>query len=507
MTRPDISSEPASPTAAAQADERDGGIVRERSRIAWYATAALLMLAAAAVRIWAAQGDFWLDEVWSYARARTIDSPLAVFSEMPHDNNHHLITLWFYLLGPQQSWIVLRLPSLVAGIGSVALASWVARQWGAVDMWAAALLTAGSYVLIIYSSEARGYALAGFFCLAGLVTLQRYLATRGWLSLVSFWLASALGFLSHLTVLHFYFGVAIWSAVRFGRTSKSSRQVLQSVAICHAVPAAFLLFFYFFSIRGMTIGGTSNREELTVVLARTLALSVGCPAESFVAQLLVGLLALCAGILALWVMRRENSDLWIFFAVTVFASPLVSLLAQTSAGLFVRYFYINILFYLLLLSYLFGRLWRRGYHGRALCAAGLACVLIGNVLCLRDFAHGRRGQYRAALWYMAEHSPGRVFEVATDQRRNVLMLAYYTAYLPADKQLNYYGPETPASSAPEWFVTVYGELGKPRQTTVSMAGTSYSLAEIFRHAGLSGFDWAVYRRVDRDARPDQPKRD
>jgi hypothetical protein len=507
MTAPLTSRYPASGAGTTGADAAADCPPRRPIGTAWYAATALVVVIGAAVRVWAAQGDFWLDEVWSYARARTVDSPTAVFTQMRHDNNHHLMTLWLYFVGPQENWTLLRLPSLVAGVGSVILSAWIARRWSKVAMLAAAILTASSYVLIIYSSEARGYALAGFFSLAGWLALLRYFAAGRWLSLLSFWLMASLGILSHLTALHFYVGTIIWSAARLSRTSANTVRTLRSLGTCHAVPIALVATFYFVSVRGMEIGGSSRPESLAAVLAKTLALSVGRPVESPTVQFLFGLVALAAGIVSLRFMRQEKCDQWIFFAVTVFISPLVSLPAQTSAGLFVRYFYINIVFFLLLLGYLLGRCWSLGIWGRAVFVMALAAIVAGNILCLRDFAHGGRGQYKAALGYMAENSPGRSLEIATDQKRNRLMLAYYAAYLPAGKQLNYYTTDEMTDRQPEWFVTVYGEPGKPHRSGVSIAGHDYMLTRVFRHAGLSGFDWAVYRRKDRPESPAQTAHD
>ena len=71
--------------------------------------------------------QFWMDEIWSLVVfCPRVKSSLDVLT-LHHDNNHYLITLWMYLLGPlEKNWIVYRVPSIVAGIGTVALAAQIA---------------------------------------------------------------------------------------------------------------------------------------------------------------------------------------------------------------------------------------------------------------------------------------------------------------------------------------------------------------------------------------------
>ena len=53
--------------------------------------------------------DFWLDEIWTYFSARSLTSPLAVFSSIHHSNNHHLNTLIFYWIGDTPHWAAYRI--------------------------------------------------------------------------------------------------------------------------------------------------------------------------------------------------------------------------------------------------------------------------------------------------------------------------------------------------------------------------------------------------------------
>ena len=203
------------------------------------AVVAVIVAAAACVRIWAAQDEFWLDEIWSLvAFARTVESPWDIFT-LHWDNNHYLVTLWMYLVRAQSNWFIFRIPSVVAGTGTVILAALVARRWGAFATFAAATLTGTSYMMIQYSSEARGYALAGFFALAAFLALDRYLATRGVWANIVFVVATIFGLLSHLTFIHFYLGALVWSMVSCRNSAPSWQSEMGWLVRCHAVPILF----------------------------------------------------------------------------------------------------------------------------------------------------------------------------------------------------------------------------------------------------------------------------
>ncbi|MEZ4653335.1 MAG: hypothetical protein R3E12_06970 [Candidatus Eisenbacteria bacterium] len=58
-----------------------------------------VFLAGILLRLFPCFDAFWLDEVWSYFWAREITSPLGVFTQIHHSNNHHLPTLWMFLMG------------------------------------------------------------------------------------------------------------------------------------------------------------------------------------------------------------------------------------------------------------------------------------------------------------------------------------------------------------------------------------------------------------------------
>ena len=351
---------------------------------------------------------------------------------------------------------MVRAPSIFAGIGTVLLAAAIARRWGLHAMLIATVLTGSSYVTINYSAEARGYSLAGFFLLAAFLALERYLDTNRWQPLLLFWMLVPLGFFSHLTFLHFYCGAVIWSVARWLRCGLYGRALLAKTAFCHAWPLLFLVTFYFVSLRGMEIGG-GDRPSFPAVIVKALSLSVGGPIALSSDQLLIALLAAGGGIAALVLMYRDGSDLWAFFLTTIFLSPLFLLVEQPHSGLFVRYFFVNIVFNLLLITYLLGRTGAAGALGGVACLALVASIVAGNGQRLRQFAAGgRRGEYRAAVRYIVEHSTEPVIEVGVDHARTRLVLH---AYVPPDRSLGDSEPAPAPTAKNEWYIAHSEEGG------------------------------------------------
>ncbi|MEN6450401.1 MAG: hypothetical protein ABFC96_07920, partial [Thermoguttaceae bacterium] len=165
----------------------------------WSIAAAVVLLLAGAIRFGGAVNDLWLDEIWSLQLlADHATSPLDVFTKIHHDNNHYLNSLWLQLTGPAASPVLCRLLSLAAGIGTVALAALIGRRRDTATAVLAMLLVGFSYVLVLYSSEARGYAGAVFFAFLSFLLLDRYLDRRRWQTAVAYSLSAVLGLLSHL---------------------------------------------------------------------------------------------------------------------------------------------------------------------------------------------------------------------------------------------------------------------------------------------------------------------
>ena len=103
---------------------------------------AAVFIAATYVRIVASTGDLWFDEIWTLIMVDNLASPLEVFTRLHHDNNHYLNSIFLYWMGPDRALLLYRVPSLLAGMGTMALAVMIARQRGRIEALIAARIQA-----------------------------------------------------------------------------------------------------------------------------------------------------------------------------------------------------------------------------------------------------------------------------------------------------------------------------------------------------------------------------
>jgi hypothetical protein len=121
----------------------------------------------------AAVGDLWLDEIWSIEIVRAASGPMEIFTRFHHDNNHVLNTLFLWLVGAQNTLFLYRLFAVVSGMVALLLVGYLARDWGFAEALLGVVLTGTSYPLVLYFSEARGYAPAIMFALISCALLRR----------------------------------------------------------------------------------------------------------------------------------------------------------------------------------------------------------------------------------------------------------------------------------------------------------------------------------------------
>ena len=126
--------------------------------------AATGILSARVVRLLAMNGDLALDEIWSlWFVKQSIRSFHEIFF-LKHDNNHLLNTMVMYGFGPELPGIIYRIPPAILSILSVWIAGRIAQRRGGLPARNLTWILVGlSYILILYSTEAKGYSYLIFF--------------------------------------------------------------------------------------------------------------------------------------------------------------------------------------------------------------------------------------------------------------------------------------------------------------------------------------------------------
>jgi uncharacterized membrane protein len=473
--------------AEASAEEPEWG-----ARTLWLGLALGAVLLGAVLRILAAGGDLWLDEIWSLEAAKSAGSALGVFTSLHVDNNHYLNTLFLRALGQNASPFAYRSLSLAAGIAALALAVRLGRKSGP-QAAAGALVLATSPLLVVLSSEARGYAIAVASALGALVLLDRSEEPPSRARVLSFGVVSSLGFLGHLGFAHVWLGSVAATAVRARKLPRGKR--LATFFAWHALTLATLALLWIFDLSALRVGGGDVTARLEV-LERTAALALGIPEESAWTSAALALFLALLGVALLQEWRRDRASFALFF-VGIVLSPAAFLAASSAGLLYPRYFAVPLALAFLLFARLFADSVRQPGGRRVLALTLLLAIAIGGVLRVRAFLDGRRGRYSEAVRTMSELTKDPLVTVGSDHDfRNETVLKYTAERLGLGKRFFYVPASGVILHPPEWLLVHVVSLAEvPAPTLQDQAGHVWSDRRAFRYGGISGWSWYLYRRA------------
>lgn len=441
----------------------------------------------AALRLGAARGDLWLDEIWSLNLARVAPTALDVIWGLHFDNNDYLNTLWMRLWGDDGSALVQRALSVVTGVGLVALGAAAPLTRGRLAAAFTALLLAGSRFLVHYGSEARGYGPALFFALAAYLALERYLATRERRWAGVFAASAALGLLSHLTFVFVLAGAGAWLAADWLRSRRANALDLALLAL----PVALLGFLWLVDIRLLGVGGAPHYDP-AAVLPDLEGATLGLP-EGGLRWLGLGF----AGVVGyeLYARARAHDLRWVFFAGALLA-PAPYLVLLRPEYVYPRHFAVLVPLFLYVAGSGLARIARLGRVGLAGALAALLVFAAGNAVQLAALLRDGRGHYREALeLILANSPPGPITVGSFHDFRNGTVLEDQARRLGVRERIVYVEAARIGERPPQWLVLHDFRLEPPRKDLIEVFGHVYGLARIFPYAGLSGWTWLVYHEV------------
>jgi hypothetical protein len=452
------------------------------------------LIAAAVLRIFAAFNDFWLDEIWSLQFAREVDSAWDIIAETPHDNNHILNTLYLYSIGYQHNWVWYRLLAVAAGTASVALIAYISLQRGFPEAVCTALLAGFSYPLILYSSEARGYAPAIFFSLLSFLLIQECWKKRRLWKSALFWASAVLGVLSHLSFIYIYMSIIAWSVIHEFKYAENRSRALAEIFKSHSIPIIFISFIHMVHVRHIVIGG-GPVYSLKDVLSQALLMAAGAPqinGGGILATVIVCVIFIF-GIYSLY----KKSDQWIFFTIALFLAPALVLVLQNPRYLYFRYFLVCFPFFYLLFGYVIAILYRHSVQAKIFCIVLLLLFITGNSFRIAPLISTGRGSYLDAVSYMAERTGGNTIVVGSDHDfRNAMLLNFYNNHVPDGKQIKYIYRSFWPAAGPDWIITHNQDIDyNPEPQIFDTLGNLYKLKRSFRYSGISGWHWFIYQNV------------
>ncbi len=341
------------------------------SGVAWripFLAATAIALGAAALRARGLFADLWLDEIWSLNGAFGVRSWWDIFVRLTIDNNHHLNTLYLLLIGDGASAVQYRLLAFVTGVLAVLVAAVIAARDGRASAVVAALLFGSSYLLVFYSSEARGYAPVVLFSLVAWLVVLRHAEAPSTAAVIALSACTLAGVMAHRSYGFFLVGAYVWFDFHQQRRSKIRAATRLSLRT-FAVPLALVLAFAVIAFRNTTVGG-GPAYRLHTIIAQTLSSLGSGPAHGWAMWLMAALVAVlfAAALIDRW---HARDDRWVLYLTSVVLIPAVLGIAQPSV-LTPRYFIVPAAFALLAISIWLGRAIERGGIARAGCGSGNA---------------------------------------------------------------------------------------------------------------------------------------
>jgi hypothetical protein len=474
--------------------------LRSRSRRWVLVALAIITILGIFSRVYASFSDLWLDEIWTLFALKEIHSIAEIFSRFHSSNNHHLATILLYLIGETEHGVLYRIPFVIVGILSIPLIWITARRTGELEAHFATILTAGSYLLIYFSSEARGYSLVLFFSIAAYYFLQQHLSDGRWRSASLLWLCTGLGLLSQSMFLFTIVAAFVWFVKRRYGGVRQLQSFAAAVVKCFGVPFLLLALFYVAIIRRMEIGG-GPPYQLTNVLLQSLAYTFG--GGQAVVRPFFYFCACAAVVLFIWSivhLWRTKNDQWLFFVTIIFLAPAVILLIEQPEVLFVRYFLISILFGYIAAGYFLADLCRKSRMGAVVSGIIIVVFLAANAAQTARLLRFGRGEYLKAMLYMESHThDGDTISIASDHPfRNGMLVEYYSRFLKSGKRVEFYSSIDSSEPLPLWYLRHEFDATEPHPPNLwTDTGDDYSLCKVFPYAGPSGWNWYLYKKVAR----------
>ena len=455
----------------------------------WIALAAIAF-AGLVLRLFAASGDLWLDEIWSLELVGKLTSIDQIFWRINHDNNHFLNSAWLYLAGPDASPLVHRALSVALGVATIFAAAAVVADRGRQTQLAAGLLFAISYPIVHYGSEARGYSGLVLFTLLSVLCLERRLDVRG--SAIALAAAILFGFLSHLTMLGTVAVLVAWTAwVRFrsgdGPARAGAATVRMFVPAFLAILPLALCVIVGAKTFGFTVGGSTpfSLDAFISGYGGMIRYLLGLPSWAPDWALISAAGGLVCASAWKWPSRRAS-----LYVIGIVGLPLLMMQMRLPNLEFPRYFLVSGTLLLLWTAEMLGRGFDATGWKRWTAALALAAIVLGCCLSLSRFYEAGRGSYASMVDRMTRD--GTASYAASNDFRTAKVVDFFARRQGRDISL--VKADNWCAEQPDWLINeIRAEPPKPIEKAPG-CDLVYERVEVTETWGLSGIGWALYRK-------------
>jgi len=449
-----------------------------------------LCVIALALRAKIATDAFWLDEIWSYYLSKLMQSPWDAFSELRIDNNHLLNTLLMYWTGEQANWSIYRLPALLSGVATVALMGPSSRLVAA-KPWLAMLLGAISLPLIQYSAEARGYSTAALFGLVSWYICYAHLQARlspAWL--LAFWTSCILGMLSHLTFIFVLAALGMALLWDLAADRRDWFMELRRAAIIFVVPLIFTAWIYFYFYGRMSAGGETPDWRLLPNLLELSRVTLGAPDGPAIgiaaAILLTGLLGF--GLYTLQAVQRR------FFTLAILLVPGLMLTVYQPDYFYPRYLLVLLPFVYMILARALSQGLDAGRIAATISGIAISVIVFSSAVQYSELARLGKGDYPKAVADLYGAAGDAPFTIGSDfDFRNKALLDFYVRYRKDAKQMTYIEKSYESAEPTDFFIMHNLQAAHKAKRVIALKSGRYRLLQEYPHAGLSGWNWYLYR--------------
>ena len=386
--------------------------------------------------------------------------------------------------------MVARALPVALGTATVAIAAIAAR--GRTAAIVTAFLFAASHMMVHYGSEARGYAGLVLFTLAAVAVLERTLDGRP--RPLLFAAAVLLGFLSHLTFAATIAALVAWAALVLWRRTRSLSTInveigaLFGPAFLAVLPLA-LCMLAGRAVHGFSIGGVTpfSLDRFLAGYGGAIRNTLGLPAA------VPDMLAVAAVVVAVpaWAMLRGGRRGGLYVTGIVLL-PLAMAAAHLPNVQYPRYFLVSMTLLLLWLGDVLAQAIGAGGWRRMLAAACCALFIAGNASAIAAFYAQGRGSYQPTVDRIAadaDTSYGASHSLRVPIVVDLLARPHATKphFIPLEEL---------CAGQPRWFVLDATPEPPAALRPSSACDLAYGLVEFHPGSGVSGSDWALYRRAE-----------
>ena len=471
------------------------------------ATVVVLCLLGLILRILAARGDLWLDEIWSFIVVGHAASFADVVLALPYDNNHVFNSLWLKLVGGQAPSLVARLPAVLFGTLCIPVAARLGARTSPLAAIVMAAVFAADMTFVQFGSEARGYAGLILAFLVALDALEARLdrpANRG--VPVVFALAVAFGTFSHLTMVEATTLLCAAAAVRLilaegWRGAWPARLAPILIAAAAGTLPAAACFTISLLSGPLHVGLATPFSFATFAdglggMARITLGVWAAPLARSTSELLLPIVGL--GVVAALPMLPPQRR--VLPALGLLASPLTHAILHLPNQLYARFHLVAGVCLALLVAELSARAWRGGPLARTLAlVAGVGFLAGQSVQLTRLIGEGRGSFAEATALMTGQGSTSLAVLPAVAAPETAAVMRWYANRAGDGANVTLKAVTALCTSPAAWLVVVHRpddatDLSDAERLAATPCAGRFEPARRYPGYGMSGFAWTILRR-------------